>query len=180
MDLVVDLSAVLIVLGAGFGGNGEALGNRQAEVGHLSQVCALAAQQLTHVCVAFAEKVAILLAHFYYLQLQIHTPPVRKQAGDCTKKGRRDTPFLCVIIIIANYRRFFQSSGKIFEKVFEPVLGSLYLKLPVARAKSERYPTSPYNLLKFTGRSQLFPHPLHIHIVCYIHPAGMRMVPPAG
>ena len=48
LDIVVDFAAVFIILRAGFGGNGEALGNRQTETGHLRQVGALAAQQLAH------------------------------------------------------------------------------------------------------------------------------------
>ena len=62
-DLGVDLAAILIILGAGFGGDGEALGNGQADVGHLSQVRALTAQQLAHLRVAFGKQVTILLAH---------------------------------------------------------------------------------------------------------------------
>ena len=62
-DALVDLAAVLIVLGAGLGGDGEALGNGQADVGHLGQVGALAAKQLAHFGVAFGEEIAIFLAH---------------------------------------------------------------------------------------------------------------------
>ncbi len=97
-DIIVNLLTVLVVLGAGFSGNGEALGNRQAEVGHLSQVCAFTAQQLTHVSVAFAEQVAILLAHCYYLQLLIHTPLSLRETGEFTfsrlhaKKGCTNNP----------------------------------------------------------------------------------------
>ena len=50
-----------MISGAGFGGNGEALGNRQADVGHFGQVGALAAQQLAHGGVAFGEQVHVLL-----------------------------------------------------------------------------------------------------------------------
>jgi len=60
LDLVVDLAAVLIILGAGFGGDGEALRYGQTDVGHFSQVGALAAQQLTHLGVAFGEQVYVL------------------------------------------------------------------------------------------------------------------------
>ncbi len=49
LDLVVDLAAVRIVLGAGFGGDGEALRNRHTEVGHFSQTGALAAQHAAQV-----------------------------------------------------------------------------------------------------------------------------------
>ena len=62
-DAVIDLLAVLIILGAGLGGDGEALRHGQTDVGHLSQVGALAAQKFTHVGVAFREQVTILLAH---------------------------------------------------------------------------------------------------------------------
>ena len=64
-DIVVDPPAVLVVLGAGFGGDGETLGDGQADVGHFGQVRAFAAQQLTHVRVALGEQVAVLFAHFH-------------------------------------------------------------------------------------------------------------------
>ena len=67
LDFIVDLAAILIVLGAGLRGNGEALGNRHAGLGHLSKVGALAAQELTHVLVAFREQVHKLVAHDNYL-----------------------------------------------------------------------------------------------------------------
>ena len=63
LDLVVDLPAVLVVLGAGLGGDGEALGDGQANVGHFRQVGALAAEELTHFRVAFGEGVYILMCH---------------------------------------------------------------------------------------------------------------------
>ena len=63
-DLVVDGAAVLVILGAGLGGDGEALGHRQPDVGHLRQVRALAAQKLTHVGVALGKQVDILFCHF--------------------------------------------------------------------------------------------------------------------
>ena len=62
-DLSVDLVVVLIVLRAGFGGDGEALRDRHAEVGHFGEVRALAAEQLTHVAVAFGEKINVLVRH---------------------------------------------------------------------------------------------------------------------
>ena len=64
-DGVVDLAAIFIILGAGLGGDGEALGDGQADVGHLGEVCALAAQKLTHARVAFREQVDILFAHWF-------------------------------------------------------------------------------------------------------------------
>ena len=76
-DLVVDLLAVLIVLSAGLGGDGEALGNGHAQAGHLSQVSALAAQQLTHGTVAFGKQVYILGCHcfssYIYINLTLIT-----------------------------------------------------------------------------------------------------------
>ena len=68
-DLVVDLAAVLIVLGAGLGGDGKALRHGQTDVGHLSQVGALATQQLTHLGVALGEQIAILFAHLHILHI---------------------------------------------------------------------------------------------------------------
>ena len=62
-DLVIDPAAILIVLGAGLGGNGKALGHRQPDVGHLGKVRALAAQKLAHGGVTFGEKVNVLLGH---------------------------------------------------------------------------------------------------------------------
>ena len=62
-DLGVDLAAVLIVLGAGLGRDGKALRDGQADVGHLREVRALAAQQLAHLRVALREKIAEFFAH---------------------------------------------------------------------------------------------------------------------
>ena len=69
-DLVIDLTAVCIVLGAGVGGDGEALRHRHAGCSHLSQASALAAQSILHgdlvaaeSIIAFAEVVQILFAH---------------------------------------------------------------------------------------------------------------------
>ena len=63
LDLVIDPTTVLIVLRAGFGGNGEALGHRQTDLGHFRQVGALAAEQLTHLRVAFGEEINVLVTH---------------------------------------------------------------------------------------------------------------------
>ena len=70
LDVLVDLTAIVIVLGAGLGGDGKALRHRHTQVGHFSQVGALAAQQLPHGAVAFGEQVDVLvrIAHF-------HIPP---------------------------------------------------------------------------------------------------------
>ena len=69
-DLVIDLTAVCIVLGAGLGGDGEALRHRHTGCGHFSQTGALAAQSILHGdlvaaegVVALAEVVQILFAH---------------------------------------------------------------------------------------------------------------------
>ena len=69
-DLVVDLAAICVVLGAGLGGDGEALRHRHTGCSHLSQTSALATQNVLHGdlvaakgIVAFAEVVQILFAH---------------------------------------------------------------------------------------------------------------------
>ena len=61
LDLVVDPAAVFIILGAGLGADGKALRDGQADVGHLGQIGALAAQQLPHLGVAFGEQVNVLV-----------------------------------------------------------------------------------------------------------------------
>ena len=77
-DLGLDLGAngapVVIILGTGLGGDGETLGNGHAQVGHLGQVGALAAQQLPHGAIALRKLIYIffchervLLFHFYSL-----------------------------------------------------------------------------------------------------------------
>ena len=55
--------AVLIVLGAGLGGDGKASGDGHAKIGHLGQIGALAAQKLPHVFVAFGKEIDKLFAH---------------------------------------------------------------------------------------------------------------------
>ena len=51
-DIVVYLTSVLVILGAGLGGDGEALRYGKADVCHFCQICALAAKQLTHLRIA--------------------------------------------------------------------------------------------------------------------------------
>ena len=63
LDLGIDLPAVLVVLRAGFRGDRETLRHGQTDVGHFREVCALAAEQLTHLCITFREKVTILFCH---------------------------------------------------------------------------------------------------------------------
>ena len=60
-DAFVDLAAVVVILGAGLGADGEALGNRHAGIGHLGKVSALAAEDLTHVLVPFLSLIHISL-----------------------------------------------------------------------------------------------------------------------
>ena len=67
LDLRGDGTAIRIITSAGLGGHGKALGHRHTEIGHLSQVGALAAQQLTHVAVAFTELINIFMAHVTFL-----------------------------------------------------------------------------------------------------------------
>ena len=78
LDPVVDLLAVLIVLGAGLGGDGEALGHRQANVGHFGQIGTLAAKQLPHIGVALAEQIDIFFAHVVQTSLSCRS---RKSGG---------------------------------------------------------------------------------------------------
>ena len=63
LDLLVDLAAVVVVLGAGLGGDGKALRHRHAQIGHLGQVCAFAPQQLPHGAVALGEQIDEFLTH---------------------------------------------------------------------------------------------------------------------
>ena len=62
-DFVVDLFAVLIVLSASFGGDGEAERNRQTDMSHFGKVSAFAAEQVAHILVAFGKFVNKLLCH---------------------------------------------------------------------------------------------------------------------
>ena len=62
-DLVAYDLAVVVITGAGLGGDSEALRYGETDIGHLRQVCALAAKQLTHLCIAFGKQINILLAH---------------------------------------------------------------------------------------------------------------------
>jgi len=71
-DLIVDLAVVSVVLGAGFGGDGEALRYRHAGVGHFCQASALAAKSILHGglvaaegIVALFEQIQEFLAHSY-------------------------------------------------------------------------------------------------------------------
>ena len=63
LDFVVNPAAIFVILGAGLGRDGEALGNGQAYLGHFGQVGALTAQQVAHGSVAFAELVNVLFRH---------------------------------------------------------------------------------------------------------------------
>ena len=66
LDIGIDLTAIFVVLGAGFGGDGEALRHGQTNVGHFGQVSALTAQQLTHGAVAFGKQINILVRHLKF------------------------------------------------------------------------------------------------------------------
>ena len=67
LDFFVDPAAVLIVLGAGLGGDSESLRNRQPNVGHFGQVRTFAAQKVAHVFGTFGEQVNIFVCHSSYL-----------------------------------------------------------------------------------------------------------------
>ena len=96
-DAFVDLAAVVVILGAGLGADGEALGNRHAGIGHLGKVSALAAEDLTHVLVPFTEQVQV------FFVTQISLPPnffVRGKAQNpfpCTNE-QKTCPFAHIII----------------------------------------------------------------------------------
>ena len=66
LDLGIDLSAVFVVLRTSFRRDGEALRHGETDVGHFRKVRALAAEQLTHLCITFGEKVTILFCHECY------------------------------------------------------------------------------------------------------------------
>ena len=70
-DVLTNDLAVLIVAGAGLGGDSETLRDRKADLGHLGKVRALAAQQVAHAGVAFLKQVHIL-RHAVCSSLKIH------------------------------------------------------------------------------------------------------------
>ena len=74
-DLLVDLAAIVIILGAGLGGNGEALGHGHARVGHLGQAGAFAAQGVLHSGLVSAEGFVALAEEIQILLAQISLPP---------------------------------------------------------------------------------------------------------
>ena len=72
----IDFLAVFIVLRAGFRRDCEALRNGKTDVCHFRKVCALAAEKLTHVCVALTEQVTIFFCchcvnflHFLFIKV---------------------------------------------------------------------------------------------------------------
>ena len=88
LDLGVDLTAIVVVLGAGLGADGEALRNRHTGSGHLGQAGALAAQDVLHrdfvagkSVIALAEVVQVLFAHYTYLQNSHSGKPRRVRVG---------------------------------------------------------------------------------------------------
>ena len=64
LNFGIDLLSVFIILGASLGGNCKTLGNGKPDVGHLGKVCAFAAQQFTHLRVAFGKQINILVCHY--------------------------------------------------------------------------------------------------------------------
>ena len=63
LDLIVDGAVIGIVLGAGLGGDGKTAGHRHTQAGHLSQVGALAAQELAHFAVPLREQIDEFFRH---------------------------------------------------------------------------------------------------------------------
>ncbi len=84
-------AAVLQVVAARLGGNGESGRHRQADVGHLGQVGALAAQQVLQVLVAFRE-VINELRHFLLLSSAFRSARRRVFIRDSTVLGGGLTP----------------------------------------------------------------------------------------
>jgi len=64
LNLRIDLTTVLIILCTSLCGDGEALRNRQTDVGHFGEVCTLTAEELSHVCVTFSKQITILFCHW--------------------------------------------------------------------------------------------------------------------
>ena len=60
LNIRINSLAVLVITGAGLGGDGETLRHRHAQSCHFSQIGTLAAKQLTHFSVALREHVNIL------------------------------------------------------------------------------------------------------------------------
>ena len=78
LDLIADGLAVLVVVGAGLGGDGKAVRHGHAEIHHLRQVGALAAQQLAHIARALAEHVNKFFTH------RSSVSPLTQNMGDET------------------------------------------------------------------------------------------------
>ena len=57
LDLFIDLASIFIILCTCLCCNGEALRNRQTNVGHLSQIRALTTKQFAHVCITFGKQI---------------------------------------------------------------------------------------------------------------------------
>ena len=69
LDIGVDGAAIVIILGTGLGGDRKALGHGHAQIGHLRQVGALSAQQLTHAAIALGEFVDVLCHSIVLLRM---------------------------------------------------------------------------------------------------------------
>ena len=107
LNFIVDAAAVLIVLGAGFGGNREALGDRQAEVRHLSEVCTFAAEKLTHAGVALCEQINVFFAHWKLPPKNLHRQNRVLTLSGKTEKKRTVSPHSIIANIFVNFHTFF-------------------------------------------------------------------------
>ncbi len=58
-NIVIDEPAILIILGACFGRNGETLRNGKTDLGHFSEIRSFTAKQFAHGRIAFGEKIDI-------------------------------------------------------------------------------------------------------------------------
>ena len=83
LNLVVDLLAVLIILGTGLGTDGEALGDGHPDVGHFGQVGSLTAQELAHIGASLGEEIEIFVCQFTsFLSIP---PPVQGGPEVCSQ-----------------------------------------------------------------------------------------------
>ncbi len=63
LDFIVDLAAVLVILGAGLRRNSKALRDRQSDIGHFGQIRPLATQKLPHFTVTLGKEIDIFVRH---------------------------------------------------------------------------------------------------------------------
>ena len=55
LRIFIDGPAIIVIIRAGFGGNCEAVRDRETDIGHLGKVCALTAQKIAHIRISLTE-----------------------------------------------------------------------------------------------------------------------------